>query len=58
MRELNEDFERAVELAENGRGLEGLKLKDDALDGLNSALAEELDMEYLLPLMDQEPVQP
>jgi len=58
VRDLNEDFERAVKLAENGRGLEGLKLKDDALEGLNSALAEELDMEYLLPLMDQEPVQP
>ena len=58
VRELNGDFERAVELAENGRGVEGLELKENALDELNTALAEALDLEYLLPLMDQEPVQP
>jgi hypothetical protein len=56
--ELNGDFEEAVELVEKGRSLKGLELKESALDDLNTALAEALDMEYLLPLMDQEPVQP
>jgi phospholipid/cholesterol/gamma-HCH transport system substrate-binding protein len=58
VRDLNGDFKQAAKLAEGGRGLKGLKLKEDALDELNTALAEALDMEYLLPLMDQEPVQP
>jgi ABC-type transporter Mla subunit MlaD len=58
VRDLNGDFEDAVKLAESGRGLQGLKLKEDALDELNTALAEALDLEYLLPLIDQEPVQP
>ena len=58
VRDLNGDFEDAVKLAERGRGLKGLKLKEDALDELNTALAEALDLEYLLPLIGQEPVQP
>ena len=58
VRDLNGDFEEAVELASDGRGAAGLKLKNDTLDELNTALAEALDMEYLLPLMDAEPVAP
>ncbi|MDQ2676636.1 MAG: MlaD family protein [Actinomycetota bacterium] len=58
VRAINDDFKEAVELMEKGRSLRGLELRENALDKLNTALGEALDLDYLLPLIDQEPVQP
>ncbi len=58
VRDANSSFEDALGLAAKGKAKKGLKIKDDALDSVNVALAEALGLEYLLPLMDQEPVAP
>jgi phospholipid/cholesterol/gamma-HCH transport system substrate-binding protein len=55
---VQDSFDEALDMAEKGRSAKGLKLQQDAMDTLNEALAEAFDLEYLLPLADQEPVAP
>ena len=54
----SDDFDKALDLVAKGRGSKGLSLQKDALKDLNVALAETFDLEYLLPLMDEEAAAP
>ncbi len=58
VRGANDLFEDAMALADKGRSKKSLDLRDNALEDVNVALAEAFDLEYLLPLLDEEPVQP
>jgi hypothetical protein len=58
VRGANDTFEEALQIAAKGRSKQALALKDNAVDDVNAALAEAFGLEYLLPLMDQEPVKP
>ena len=54
----NSQYDRITGLFRRGRSTKGLAVRDSVLDDVNAALAEAVGMEYLLPLLDQEPTSP
>ena len=54
VRSVSDDFDQAADLVDSGKGKKGLELQEDALDELSATLAETFDIEYLLPLMNEE----
>jgi hypothetical protein len=58
VRDSNDLFEDAMKLAAKGRSKQSDDMKEGALEDVNVALAKAFDLEYLLPLLEEEVAQP